>query len=61
MKTLTLILAATGSAALVAVAAPNPDFYSVRDFGAVGDGTADDTAAFQKAPRPSRTNHPDFR
>jgi hypothetical protein len=30
-------------------AAPNPDTYSVRDFGAKGDGKADDTAAFQKA------------
>ena len=27
----------------------NPDFYSVRDFGAHGDGKTDDTAAFQKA------------
>src|SRR5258706_6864120 len=37
-----------GTAALAA-AAPNPDFYSVRDFGAAGDGKTDDTAAFQKA------------
>lgn len=29
--------------------AENPDFYSVRDFGAKGDGKTDDTAAFQKA------------
>lgn len=26
-----------------------PDFYSVRDHGAIGDGKTDDTAAFQKA------------
>jgi hypothetical protein len=36
-------------AALIAGAAPAPDFYSVRDFGAAGDGKTDDTAAFQKA------------
>ena len=33
----------------LAAAAPNPDTYSVRDFGAKGDGKTDDTAAFQKA------------
>lgn len=32
----------------VCLAAPNPDLRSVRDFGAVGDGKTDDTAAFQK-------------
>lgn len=30
-------------------AATNPDFFSVKDFGAAGDGKTDDTAAFQKA------------
>ena len=33
----------------LAVAAATPDFYSVQDFGARGDGKSDDTAAFQKA------------
>ncbi len=33
----------------LAGAANGPDFYSVRDFGARGDGKTDDTAAFQKA------------
>jgi len=36
-------------AALAVSAATNPDFHSVRDFGAKGDGVTDDTAAFQKA------------
>lgn len=31
------------------VAAPAPEVVNVRDFGAVGDGAADDTAAFQQA------------
>src|SRR6266481_3287805 len=34
--------------ALAATAAQNPDTFSVRDFGAYGDGKTDDTAAFQK-------------
>src|SRR3989442_10399529 len=42
------LLLFVGTAAL-ATAAPNPDLYSVRDFGALGDGKTDDTAAFQKA------------
>jgi hypothetical protein len=36
-------------AAALAGAAPEPDVFSVRDFGATGDGRTDDTAAFQKA------------
>ncbi len=35
--------------ATLAAGAPNPDHYSVLDFGAKADGKTDDTAAFQKA------------
>src|SRR6266404_3153302 len=35
-------------AARAALAAQNPDTFSVRDFGAYGDGKTDDTAAFQR-------------
>lgn len=34
---------------VLAFAAPNPDTYSVLDFGAKADGHSDDTAAFQRA------------
>jgi len=49
MKILINTLPALLGAALLAAAAPSPDHYSVRDFGATGDGATDDTAAFQKA------------
>ena len=36
------------STVVLCAGAPNTDTYSVRDFGATGDGKTDDTAAFQK-------------
>ena len=48
MKFTNLFLAILGSS-LLAVAAPEPDHYSVLNFGAVSDGKTDDTVAFQKA------------
>ena len=52
MKNMTIFsntLPALLGAAALAAAAPPPDHYSVRDFGATSDGATDDTAAFQKA------------
>ena len=49
MKRFTDTLLTLIATAFLAAAAPNPDLYSVRDFGAKGDGQTDDTAAFQKA------------
>lgn len=49
MKKLSQILLMTFSASLLAAAESQTNVYSVSDFGAKGDGKADDTAAFQKA------------
>ena len=48
MKTLLTFILAAGTV-LVAAAAPEPDAYSVTDYGAHPDGQTDATAAFQKA------------
>jgi hypothetical protein len=45
----TLTVIATGGSSSRTLAARGADSLSVRDFGAVGDGTADDTAAIQAA------------
>ncbi len=44
-----LLLALLLSATMLTTRAADPDTFSVRDFGALGDGKADDTGAFQKA------------
>jgi hypothetical protein len=49
MKKLSQILLIIFSASLLAAAESQTNVYSVSDFGAKGDGKADDTAAFQKA------------
>jgi hypothetical protein len=49
MKKLSQILLMIFSASLLAAAESQTNVYSVSDFGAKGDGKADDTAAFQKA------------
>lgn len=43
------LLAALACAQAAPVPSPTPDLLNVRDFGALGDGKADDTAAFQRA------------
>jgi hypothetical protein len=49
MKRLIYALGTLFAAVVLNAAEPNPDLYSVRDFGAKGDGKTDDTATFQKA------------
>jgi hypothetical protein len=46
--TLTLAMATAATSPAAAAAAATADWFSVKDFGAVGDGKTDDTAAFER-------------